>query len=132
MSWWTSRLQAPSSAALVVACNHDTYPPQSATTTGAWAGPNDDAVRRLTDAHCDRAKACNRFGPSASYADEGACKREVHHDMQADLRVGECPGGIRERRLAQCIQEIQNEKCGNPLDKISRLATCRSGALCID
>ena len=123
---------ATAAALVVVACNHDTYPPATANTTGAYAVNNDDAVRRLTDAHCDHAKVCNKLGENKSFPDEGACKREVHHDMQADLRVGECPGGIRERRLAQCLQEIQNEKCGNPLDKISRIATCRSGALCID
>ena len=114
--------------ALVVACNHDNNPPAVSTTGGNFAVQNDEAVHRLTAAHCDHAKACN----SHSYADEASCKREVHNDMQSELRVGECPGGIRERRLAKCLQEIQNEKCGNPLDKISRLATCRSGSLCID
>ncbi len=119
-------------AALVIACNHDDAPARSANTTGAFATNNQDAVRRLTDARCERAKACNQLGANEKYADEAACKRENHHDLEADYRVGECPGGIREQKLNHCVQEIQNEKCGNPFDKISRLATCRSGMLCID
>ena len=119
-------------AALVVACNHEDAPARSASTTGSFAVTNEDAVRRLTEARCERAKACNQLGEKEKYADEAACKRENHHDLEADYRVAECPGGIREQKLNNCLQEIQNEKCGNPFDKISRLATCRTGSLCID
>ena len=119
-------------AALVAACNHESTPARSVTTTGAGVVGNDDAVSRLTEARCDRAKACNQLGEKEKYADDAACKREIHHDLQADLRPGECPGGIRQQKLSNCLEEIRNEKCGNPLDKVSRLATCRTGSLCID
>ena len=119
-------------AALIVACNHESAPARSVTTTGAGVVGNDDAVSRLTEARCDRAKACNQLGEKEKYADDAACKREIHHDLQADLRPGECPGGIRQQKLSNCLEEIRNEKCGNPLDKVSRLATCRTGSLCID
>lgn len=118
--------------ALVLACNHESPPAENVTTTGAGVVANDDAVKRLTDARCDRAKACNEIGDKQKYADDSACKRENQHDLQADLRAGECPRGIRQEKLANCVQEIRNEKCGNILDKISRLATCRTGSLCID
>lgn len=119
-------------AALVVACNHEDAPARSASTTGAFAVGNEDAVQRLTEARCARAEACNQLGEKKKYADEAACKRENHHDLEADYRIAECPGGIRNQKLSNCLQEIQNERCGNPFDKISRLATCRTGALCID
>ncbi len=118
---------------VAVACNHENAPPaQAVTTTGAGVVGNEEAVRRLTGARCDRAKACNDLGTDKKYNDEAACKREVGHDLQADLRPGECPRGIKEEKLSNCLQEIQNEKCGNVVDKISRLATCRTGSLCID
>jgi hypothetical protein len=119
-------------AALVIACNHEDTPARSANTTGAYAVNNQEAVRKLTDARCERAKACNQLGEKEKYADEAACKRENRHDLESDYRVGECPGGVRENKLDHCLQEIRNEKCGNPFDKISRLETCRTGALCID
>lgn len=119
-------------ALLIAACNHETAPAKGVTTTGAGVVANDDAARRLTDATCARAQACNDFGKDKKYADEAACKREVHHDVQADLRPGECPRGIREEKFSNCLQEIKNEKCGNVIDNISRLATCRTASLCVD
>jgi hypothetical protein len=119
-------------AALGVACNHESSPPKGVTTTGAGIVGNEDAVRRLTEARCERAKACNQLGDKQKYKDEAACVREERHDLEADLRPGECPRGIKEEKLSNCVQEIKNEKCGNPFDKISRLATCRTGTMCVD
>lgn len=118
--------------ALVLACNHESAPAQGVTTTGAGVVANDDAVKRLVDARCDRAKSCNEFGEKEKYKDDAACRRENEHDLHADLRGGECPRGIRQEKLSNCVQEIRNEKCGNILDKVSRLATCRTGSLCVD
>jgi hypothetical protein len=84
-------------AALVVACNHEDAPARSANTTGAFATGNQDAVKRLTEARCERAKACNQLGEKQKYADEAACKRENHHDLEADLRPGECPAAFASR-----------------------------------
>ena len=119
-------------AVLVVACNHESAPAKGVTTTGAGVVSNDDAVRRLTDARCDRAKACNQLGDKEKYKDDAACRREERHDLEADLRPAECPRGIKDEKLSNCMQEIKNEKCGNAFDKISRLATCRTGSLCVD
>lgn len=119
-------------AAVAIACNHESTPAKGVTTTGAGVVANDDAVSRLVDARCDRAKACNQLGKDESYADEAACKRENQHDLQADLRPDECPRGIAQEKLSNCLQEIKNEKCGNVIDKISKLATCRTGSLCVD
>ena len=119
-------------AALVVACNHNDTPAKGVTTTGAGVVANDEAVNKVVAARCDRAKACNQLGKDEKYADEAACKRELGHDLQADLRPNECPRGIRQEKLSNCLQEIQNEKCGNAIDKISRLTTCRTGSLCVD
>lgn len=119
-------------AVLALACNHESPRVEAVSTTGAGVVANEAAVTRLTTARCDRARACNEFGEKEKYKDEGACKRENQHDLDAELRASECPRGIRQEKLANCVEEIRNEKCGNILDKISRIATCRKGALCID
>jgi hypothetical protein len=118
----------------VVACNHESAPAGSATTSGANVVTNDDAVKRLADAYCRRAKDCNYIGEGESkrYASDAECKREQTHDLNAELRPGECPGGIRGNRLSNCLQEIQNHQCGSASDHISRDMTCRTGMLCID
>jgi hypothetical protein len=117
---------------LALACNHESHPAEGVTTTGAGVVANDAAVMQLTNARCARAQACNEVGEKEKYKDDAACRRENQHDLEADLRAGECPRGIRQEKLANCVQEIRNEKCGNILDKVSRIATCRTGALCID
>lgn len=119
---------------LVVACNHESYPPSTTTTTGANVVTNDDAVERLTDSYCRRAKDCNYVGngDDKRYADANECKREYKHDLEARFRPGQCPGGIRGDKLSSCLQEIQNEQCGNVSDHLSRSFTCRTSALCID
>lgn len=120
-------------AALVVACNHEEVPAKGpVTTTGAGVVSNDDAVKRLTDSYCDRDKACNNLGADKKFADEGACKRERGHDLQSALRPESCKHGIAQEKLAECLQEIKNEACGNIGDHISRSATCRTGRLCLD
>ena len=119
-------------AALIVACNHENVPTPVTTTGAPGVVPNAEAIQQLTTAQCGRARDCNEIGGRHKYADEEACRREYHHDLQADLRPNECPGGIREHKLSNCLQEIHNSKCGNLIDRISRITTCRSGAMCID
>lgn len=126
-------LSASLACAAVIACsNHENPPPQPVTTTGAGVTANEDAVIRLTDATCSRSVACNDVGPGKKYADHEACTRETKHDLQSKLRAGECPRGVKSEKLSDCLQEIQNQKCGNVIDGITASTTCRKGNLCID
>ena len=111
------------------ACNHDRA--GATTTTGAEILPADDAVARLTAGRCQRELDCNTIGMGKKFDDLGACEREVGHDLKSELRPANCPYGVRGDRLEQCLQELRNEKCGNPLDTVSRLTTCRTGRICL-
>lgn len=112
------------------ACNHEL--PGQTTVSGAVIIPADDAVSQLTARRCDRELDCNNIGAGKKYDDKGACEREVAHDLQSELRPAKCTYGVREDKLNECLQELRNEKCGNPLDTVSRLATCRTGRICIN
>jgi hypothetical protein len=120
-------------AALAVACNTNApkAPVEGVSTTGAGVVSNDDTARRLTEAACDYAAKCNRFGKDKDYADEAGCKSEVSHKMESDYKPSDCPHGVKQERLASCINDFKNEACGNVPDKISRLEACRTGELCI-
>lgn len=111
------------------ACNHERS--GQTTTTGAEIIPADDAVARLTARRCERELDCNNVGTGKKYDDKGACEREVAHDLKSELRPANCPYGVRGDRLDACLQELRDEKCGNPLDMISRLTTCRTGRICL-
>jgi Family of unknown function (DUF6184) len=101
------------------------------TSTSARIATNDTAIERITTARCDREVACNNVGAGKSYGTREACTNELGHDKRADLRAEECPRGISEPDLNDCLADIRSEKCGNPLDSISRLAACRKGKLCL-
>ncbi len=119
---------------LAAACGRgEVRGPNSAATTvsGARIASNDDAVARITAARCTREVACNNVGPGKTYASRERCDAELGHNERADLRGGECPGGISAPDLDDCLADIASEKCGNPIDAISRLAACRKAKLCL-
>jgi hypothetical protein len=120
---------AVAAVSLQAACNHDRA--AETTLTGAGIVTTDDAVNQLSARRCQRETDCNNIGTGKHYDDNAACEREMNHDLEADLRPSKCTYGVREDRLAECLEEIRNEKCGNLLDMMSRLSTCRTGRLCI-
>lgn len=126
----TIALCAAASLLITASCNHDRGA-STTTTTGAVIVSSEDAVQRLTAGRCQREMDCNNIGTGKSYDDYPACEREVSHDLRPSLQISECPYGIREPKVDECLQELKNEQCGNPFDHVSRLATCRSSRLCI-
>lgn len=106
--------------------------PDGPTTTSANIATNEDAIERITAARCDREVACNHIGAGKAYESRAACASELGHDKRADLRAEECPRGISAPDLHDCLADITSEKCGSPLDSISRLAACRKGKLCLE
>lgn len=118
--------------ALTAACGRgEVKGPNVPTTTSAHIASNEDAIQRITTARCERELACNNIGAGKSYSTREACTNELGHDKRADIRAEECPRGISEPDLNDCLADIRSEKCGNPLDSISRLAACRKGKLCL-
>jgi hypothetical protein len=111
-----------------VACRGESQP-ATTTTTGAQVA-NEDAIQRIADARCNREEACNNIGSGKQYDNRDACTRELSHNARADLRPENC-GALDPNRLDQCLKDIRDEKCGNPLDKVVRLASCRQHELCL-
>lgn len=89
------------------------------------------AVARVAVARCDREVRCNRVGAKERYASRSECIAKWESDRREDLNRAECPGGIDERQLESCVDSVQSESCGNPLDAIERLNACRTGKLCL-
>jgi hypothetical protein len=105
--------------------------PEVASTTSVEIVGNEGAVERITGARCDREFMCNNIGDGKKYDSRAACNNQIGHDNRATLNAEECPRGISEPDLSDCLHDIHEEKCGNPLDSISRLAACRKGKLCV-
>lgn len=107
-----------------------TQPIGQTTVTATYFVPNDQAIKDVTTTRCDRELSCNNIGVGHSWDTYDACEREIHQNTRVSLREERCPNGVDGNNLASCLQDIRNERCGNPLDTLSRLTACRSGRLC--
>ncbi|HMI89150.1 MAG TPA: DUF6184 family natural product biosynthesis lipoprotein [Polyangiaceae bacterium] len=88
------------------------------------------AVTSLATERCDREVRCKNIGAKEKYKTRADCIAEMERDKRDDINSDVCRGGIRQKELADCVNAIRDESCGNPLDAITRLAACRTGNLC--
>jgi hypothetical protein len=96
-----------------------------------------EAVDQIAQARCARAAACNRFNPGKDYgdkdyADRDACTIGIKSKLRDELSARECPAGIDRKELGECLEEIRNESCDNPLDQLGRVVACRSSDMCLN
>ena len=91
---------------------------------------NEQAIQAIANSRCDRETRCNNIGAGKKWASAEACRGDLLAKNRDELKASECPGGIVQKELQECLGEIQNDNCNNPLDTIGRLAACRSSDLC--
>jgi hypothetical protein len=87
-------------AVLVVtagACHSEA--PSTTTIASSRVVRPDDALVRLTNGRCEREIICNHVGNGQTFADRGACERDLRARANGELLARECPRGIRERNL---------------------------------
>lgn len=103
------------------------------TVTGANVGRvgNESAIDRIVAARCAREATCNNVGADKRYGSRDVCAQKIKADMRDDLSAKDCPAGIDQKELNECLESIQKEDCNNPIDAISRLAACRTSDLCL-
>ena len=103
------------------------------TVTGANVGAvsNENAIDRIVAARCARESACNNVGADKRFTTRDACSVKLKADMRDDLNAKDCPRGIDQKELNECLTEIQTESCSNPIEMIERLAACRTSDLCL-
>ena len=89
------------------------------------------AVSSIVEARCDREARCENIGAKHKYKTWQMCKQEIAQKSSEKIGAPECPGGIDSHELSQCLTEIRNEGCGNPLETLERVAACNSADLCI-
>ena len=115
---------------LACACgqSYDTRP--ATTTSAGMTADNEHAVRTIAGEQCDRAVRCENVGEGKKYASRQQCVADLQHEGDNALRGKECAGGIDHPRLDRCVADIRADRCGNVADHLTRLAACRTGALC--
>jgi hypothetical protein len=89
------------------------------------------AVEIITNARCAREARCENVGAGRDYASAEACEADIREDWADELNAFECPGGVVEKELDECVEEITNEDCNSPFDTLGRIAACRSSDICL-
>ena len=103
------------------------------TVTGANVAvtSNDTAISRIVAARCAREASCNNIGADKRYTSQDVCSQKLRVDMKDDLNANDCPHGVDQKELDECLAEIKGESCNNPIEMISRLAACRTSDMCL-
>jgi hypothetical protein len=86
---------------------------------------------QITDARCAREQRCENVGDNKKYSSIDDCRATVRAEWKDELNNVECPQGVNEGELNECLGEIRGEDCGSPIDTLSRVAACTTGQICI-
>lgn len=119
------------SIVLLAACSSG-RPPTTPQQDKAARAATTRATDEIADARCAREQRCGDIGEGKSYTSKDDCLARVRADWKGDLNANECPAGVNEVRLNECLTSVKQEECGHPFETLDRVATCRSGAMCED
>jgi len=97
---------------------------------GNAAATTRSARESIAESRCQREQTCNNVGPEKKYSSTNDCLTRIRNDWKDDLNARECPGGVNQTQLNQCLAKIRTEDCGNPFDTLSRVAECTAGQIC--
>lgn len=132
-------------AGLALACSKTSdREPEVASTTSRTSDPqiNDykmtpasgtrPAAEQLAQARCERERTCGNIGDDKTFSSSQDCLARIQNDWRDDLNARECPGGINQHELDECMAQIRTEACGNPFDTLARITECTAGQICIE
>ena len=101
------------------------------TSSGA-SGETRSASQHIANARCDRERGCSNIGADKKYASDDVCTDMIRSEWANDLNAYECPKGIVQKELDECLAAIRAEDCGSPFDTLSRISECRAGQICAE
>jgi len=104
--------------------------PKDTESTQGAVSEHRSAVDAITSTRCDREQRCNHIGSGKKYESRSACMTKVRSDWQADLNALECPKGVAQAKLDDCLDAIRTEGCANPIEALNSLVSCRQAEIC--
>jgi hypothetical protein len=90
------------------------------------------AIDAITNERCAREQRCGNIGADQKFSSHDECTTKTRSDWAGDLSAYECPGGIDQKELNECLAEIRNDDCNNPFDSLERIVACRSSDICLN
>lgn len=90
------------------------------------------ASAQIAESRCEREQQCGNVGPDKTYTTSAECLTRIQTDWREELNSRECPGGINQEQLGECLTRIRGEACENPFDALARLTECTAAQICIE
>jgi len=90
------------------------------------------AAEQIAETRCEREQQCGNIGKDQTYSSSQDCLARIQSDWKDELNARDCPGGINEQELSECLQQVRGEACSNPFDTLARITECTSGQICIE
>jgi hypothetical protein len=90
------------------------------------------AAEQIAQARCEREQQCGNVGSDKTFSSAQDCLVRIQSDWKDDLNARECPGGINQHELNECMAQVRAEACSNPFDTLARITQCTSGQICIE
>ena len=90
------------------------------------------AAEQIAQSRCERESQCGNIGADKTFSSSQDCLARIQNDWKEDLNKRQCPGGINQHELTECLQQVRTEACGNPFDTLARITECTSGQICIE
>jgi hypothetical protein len=89
-----------------------------------------DTLNEIAGARCAREQSCGNVGADQEYASLDACRAAITKEWAEEVNTYECPGGVVQKELNECLESIKREDCASPFDTLGRVVACRSGDIC--
>jgi hypothetical protein len=119
-------------------CNRNEREPhmaRSQTTSSVDMAPASrtrSAAEQIARARCEREQECGNIGNDRTFSSAQDCLARIQNDWKEDLNARQCPGGINQHELNECLEQVRAESCSNPFDTLARITECTSGQICIE
>jgi hypothetical protein len=88
----------------------------------------DRASDEITAARCRRELSCNDIWPDKTYETYDECVAALWKDTRHELDG--CEEGIDDAELRECLYEIAEDGCDDPLGRFDRSVACKIDDVC--
>ncbi|HYP89427.1 MAG TPA: DUF6184 family natural product biosynthesis lipoprotein [Polyangiaceae bacterium] len=111
---------------------HDATPVVTPTDNMTPASATRTAAEQIAQARCEREQQCGNVGKDQTFSSSQDCLTRIRNDWKDELNARECPGGINDKQLSECVAQVKAEACSNPFDTLARITECTAGQICVE
>ena len=113
-------------------CGNNNQRPAESAIAEAPSTEGGSATDSIAESRCARESRCDNVGADKKFSSMEDCILRVRTDWKDELSSRECPSGIDETQLNECLNEIREEDCSSPFDTLERVAACTADQICAD